>query len=288
MSFAPPASLDADPPPPSPPPLEEVDVHVPEDATGDDAFARRVRMSSSWDPSVLSNNIPAVQISRAPVRYILPAANPDLPKTEDELAEMQIDSVVDAEDEPRSLRPGQSKFAERLMAKYGWSQGQGLGKEGTGVTSALYAKVDKRKKKSDAEGGGYVQPTTTGRILGGTKSAAAKEAEEGRFGVMSEVVRLQGMLKGMDLQTEMNREQGGIMQEIGEECAAKYGNVERVFIYSDTDHDDGAFVFVHFTNQLSALRAVNALDERIFNGNRITARFWNREKFDRGEYELDG
>lgn len=266
MSFAPPASLNDDPPPP-PPPREDDDFYVP-------------------PPTAMTlSSTAAAQISRAPVRYTLPAADPDLPKDEDELAEMQIDDAADVEDAPRSTRPGQSKFAERLMAKYGWSKGQGLGKEGTGVTSALYAKVDKRKKKSDAEGGGYVQPTATGRILGGTKSAAAKEAEEGKFGNMSEVVRLQGMLKGMDLQTEMDSEQGGIMQEIGEECGAKYGNVERVYVYSDTDHADGAFVFVHFTNQLSALRAVNALDERVFNGNRITARFWPREKFDQGEHE---
>lgn len=41
-------------------------------------------------------------------------------------------------------------------------------------------------------------------------------------------------------------------------------------------------VFIKFTSQLSALRAVNALEGRIFNGNTIIARFFDAEKFDQG------
>ena len=93
------------------------------------------------------------------------------------------------------------------------------------------------------------------------------------------------MLKGLDVQAEMMSEDGNIMQEIGEECGDKYGNVERVYIHSNTERQSGAFVFVHFVAPLSALRAVNALDGRIFNGNEIKARFWSKEKFDQAQYE---
>lgn len=298
MSFAPPAEFSEAPPPPPEPEDEEYvpppAANIPEDASGEDAYARRLRLSAinaaPPPPPPPVQQAPytfvptAAHIARAPVRYSLPAADPDLPANEAELQEME--SAQDEQEEaPRSLRPGQAKFAERLMAKYGWEKGQGLGKEGTGVTSALYAKADKRKKKSDAEGGGFVTPAQTGRILGGTKSKIGKEAEEGKFGIMSEVVRLEGMLLGLDVQAELMREDGNIMQEIGEECNDKYGNVERVYIHSNTQSSSGAFVFVHFTQQLSALRAVNALEGRVFNGNEIKARFWNKEKFDEGQYE---
>lgn len=290
MSFAPPAEFtDAHPPPPDDEPyVPPAASNVPNDASGEDAFARRMRLSGMQapppPPPEESPQPPAPQISRAPVRYSLPEADPNLPSTEAELQEMDVDEQEQAES-PRSSRPGQAKFAERLMAKYGWSKGQGLGKEGTGVTTALYAKADKRKKKSDAEGGGYVQPTQIGRIMGGTKSKIGKEVEESKFGTMSEVIRLEGMLTGLDLQAELMREDGNIMQEIGEECGDKYGNVERVFIHSDTDNERGPLVLVHFTSSLSALRAVNALEGRVFNGNEIKARYWNKERFDRGEYE---
>jgi splicing factor 45 len=159
-----------------------------------------------------------------------------------------------------------------------------LGAQGTGIVNPLYAKVDKRKKKSDAEGGGYVTPAGTGKILGGQKSKMAQDEDQGKFGAMSEVVKLEGMLRGLDLDVELNREGGGIMQEIGEECAEKYGSVERVYIDRNGEEADGGVVFVQFISQLSALRAVNALEGRIFGGNVIKARFWDREKFDQGLY----
>lgn len=185
-------------------------------------------------------------------------------------------------DQPRSSRPGQAGFAERLMAKYGWSKGKGLGAQGTGIINPLYAKADKRKKKSDAEGGGFVMPASTGKILGGNKSKAAQAEEEGKFGAMSEVIRLEGMLTGLDLDDELT--QGGLMQEIGEECGDKYGSVERVYIHRANSDEGGPLVFVCFVGQLSALRAVNALEGRIFNGNAIKAKFWGKEKFDGGQY----
>jgi len=44
-------------------------------------------------------------------------------------------------------------------------------------------------------------------------------------------------------------------------------------------------VFVKFTSQLSALRAVNALEGRVFNGNVIRARFFDSEAFEEGRFE---
>jgi splicing factor 45 len=298
MSFAPPASMNQDTPPPLPPPAE-----IPNGPTGEDAYARRMRTSQirphlssepidsppSPPPSQLPQ-APAGQISRGPVRYSLPAPPAEIPATDTELeaALSQDTEVTELADAPRSLRPGQKGFAERLMSKYGWAQGSGLGAQGTGIINPLFAKADKRKKKSDAEGGGFVTPTATGKIMGGQKSKAGKQEAQGKFGAMSEVIKLEGMLKGMELEEELVREEGGIMQEIGEECAEKYGKVERVYIAKDVDlitSDAGPPVFVKFVSQLSALRAVNALEGRIFNGNAINARFWSREDFDSGIYE---
>ncbi|EPQ63059.1 hypothetical protein BGT96224_47B [Blumeria graminis f. sp. tritici 96224] len=72
------------------------------------------------------------------------------------------------------------------------------------------------------------------------------------------------------------------MQEIGDECADKYGRVERVYIHRS---DATAKVFVKFTSQLSALRAVNALEGRIFNGNTIAAQFYDAECFEAGDFQ---
>lgn len=109
------------------------------------------------------------------------------------------------------------------MSKYGWTKGSGLGASGSGIVNPLRAQVVKQKKKPDAEGGGFVGPGGMGKIVGGTrKSEKSGEAEAGKFGAMSEVIVLRGMIDGMDLDAELEGGgDGGLMQEIGEECAEK-------------------------------------------------------------------
>lgn len=181
--------------------------------------------------------------------------------------------------EERSNRPGQAGFAQRLMSKYGWTAGTGLGAQESGILNPLSVKVEKRRKKADADGGGYADPKGgRGKIIGGKVAAdRAEGGEGGKFGAMSSVIVLQNMLENMaNLQEEIN---DGLGQEIGEECGEKYGRVERLYI-----DVEGRRVFIKFTDAVSALRAVNALEGRVFNGNEIAARFWDAEKFERGEY----
>ncbi|KAI5307470.1 hypothetical protein KEM55_008205 [Ascosphaera atra] len=312
------------PPPPSAAPLSD-------DKSGDDAFARRLRMSGAAPPSDFINTPPppepipgplpppapaaaaaptpatlpvpqsheqqvyeSATISRPPVRYELPAAPEDIPATEAELEaafadEREAEAGAEPEADPnapRSLRPGQKGFAERLLAKYGWTKGSGLGANEGGIVNPLQVKVEKAKKRPDSEGGGYVGPKATkAKIVGGKKKGGQEET--GKFGAMSDVVVLKGMVDGMDVEKEMaGGEEGGpgLMQEIGEECSSKYGRVERVYIDRNTSQSSIP-VFVKFTSQLSALRAVNALEGRVFNGNTITARFYNSDKFEQGVYE---
>ena len=284
-----------------------------DEATRDDAYARRLKLSethreSTYDsarnerefampqpvtlppttPSSsdhqIGSNIQSIapSISRAPVRYNLPPPPPEIPSSEAELADALGNENSEPEESrddeaPRSLRPGQKGFAERLMSKYGWTKGSGLGASGSGIVNPLRVQVEKQKKKPDAEGGGFVGPGGRGKIIGGKKGGASKsDSEKGTFGAMSEVIVLHGMIDGLDLDAEMERaEDGGLLQEIGEECGEKvrplpllgvetislvnidltilqYGRVERVFI--DRNGSDNPRVFVKFTSQLSALR----------------------------------
>ncbi|KAK2625031.1 hypothetical protein QTJ16_005400 [Diplocarpon rosae] len=237
-------------------------------------------------PAAPPEELSAGAISRAPVRYNLPPAPSDIPSSEAELEKALADETgedEDAEEAPRSLRPGQKGFAERLMSKYGWSKGKGLGAEESGIVNPLRVQIEKRKKKSDAEGGGFRDPGGRGKIIGGKKNVPVKDEGVGKFGPMSEVIVLKGMVDGMDLDEEVEGSgDGGLMQEIGDECAEKYGRVERVYI---DRHGAIPKVFVKFTSQLSGLRAVNALEGRIFNGNTISALFYDTERFEQGLYD---
>ena len=167
------------------------------------------------------------------------------------------------EGEPeRTTRPGQKGFAQRLMAKYGWTKGSGLGAAQTGITSALRVQVEKRKRRPDAEGGGFVGPAGgRGRIIaprsargnvtatagGGGGEGGGGEGGGGGVGKMSVVVVLDRMLDGMaDVEGEV---EAGLGQEIGEECGERYGRVERIVV-----DVEGGRVFIRFVEAVSALR----------------------------------
>ena len=131
------------------------------------------------------------------------------------------------------------------MSKYGWSKGSGLGASGSGIVNPLRVQVEKQKKKADSEGGGFVGPGGRGKIIGGKKKGGHEaEAEEGKFGVMSEVVILRGMVDGMDLDAEMEGVgDGGLMQEIGEECGEKVSIVREQLNCCTFAHSDSMAVW---------------------------------------------
>jgi splicing factor 45 len=236
-------------------------ANTPDDQTGDEAYARRLRLSQASQavplppqtestyspPEALSPPSPPIQaplagvISRAPVRYNLPAPPGEIPASEADLEKALAEESKDQDQEaqesdeaPRSLRPGQKGFAERLMSKYGWSKGSGLGADGSGIINPLRVQVEKRKKKPDSEGGGFADPKGIGKIIGGKKKDTGNEADTSKFGAMSEVVVLLGMVDGMNLDEEFEDSgDGGLMQEIGDECSEKVWKINIVLIHAD-------------------------------------------------------
>lgn len=191
----------------------------------------------------------------------------------------------DNDNEPSNTRrPGQAGFAQRLMSKYGWTAGSGLGASSSGIINPLQVKLEKRRRRPDSEGGGFADPANRAKVIAPKNAkpptqdpSASSSPSDSKFGPMSQVIRLANMLHNMpDLHAEIA---DGLGQEIGQECGDKYGRVERLYI-----DVEGRQVFIKFTDTVSALRAVNALEGRVFNGNAIAARFWDEEKFERGEY----
>ncbi|KAI7220476.1 hypothetical protein KC333_g2327 [Hortaea werneckii] len=242
-------------------------------------------------PPVEEPEQPGVVASKGAVRYNLPPPPPE----DDNLGDPKLSTspsqtaATDQPDAPRSKAPGQKGFAERLLKKYGWEKGKGLGAEGNeGIATAVVAKAEKRKKLPDQEGGGWAAPKNMGKLVGGKRrkltegEKAEIEGEEGGgAGELSEVVKLEGMCKGMDLDAEI--QDNGLYDEIGKEMETQYGSVERLMIWRKQQggEDD---VFVKFTSQLSALRCVQAMSGVEFAGNEVKARFWDKEKFEAGDY----
>jgi splicing factor 45 len=303
MNFAPPTSYDDEPSTGSP---SGPAAAIQDDSMDDDPFALRIRMSGMAgpprSPTLPSSEAPppppppppppqfapGISISAAPVRYTLPPPPPDLPTNQEELDAALEDVKEEEEEEPqaRSSRPGQKGFAERYMAKHGYKKGEGLGANSTGIINALAVKVDKskaaqKKKTYDADGNLITSAPTPsmGKIVGGKKKKGTEDAK------MSSVVRCLHMVDGRDLDYDMGPE-GNLVEEIGQGCAEKYGNIERVLVWRDAEaKQETVPVFLKFTAQISALRAVAALDGQPYGGNVVKAEFWDEDKFEKGIYK---
>jgi len=167
-------------------------------------------------------------------------------------------------------------FARRLLKKYGWKEGHGLGAQNDGITTILrHQTSSKRKKRPDAEGGGWIGPAGgIGKIVGGKRRKTENEDEGQEGDVLEEegaqtgygkekdadgrewsvVAHFQGLLGNIeDVQHEMS--EGTLMQDIGEKMG-EYGIVERLYvdINGQENKDIGPSVFVKWTSPLSAYR----------------------------------
>ncbi|EDO39985.1 predicted protein [Nematostella vectensis] len=173
--------------------------------------------------------------------------------------------LVTGDKEKTDLGFAVNAVASSIMAKYGWKDGQGLGKSEQGINTCL--QVEKTSKRG-------------GKIINQEKEAAKSQAEgDSLVGAMknpSKVVLLRNMVGPGEVDDDLQ-------PETAEECA-KYGEVVKVIIYEipvGAPDDEAVRIFVEFTRMESAIKAVVDLNGRYFGGRTVKANFFNLDKFRR-------
>ncbi|TVU12507.1 hypothetical protein EJB05_46158 [Eragrostis curvula] len=160
---------------------------------------------------------------------------------------------------------GQMTAAQRMMAKMGWKEGQGLGKQEQGITAPLVA------KKTDRRGG---------VIIDESNSRPEKKPKSVNFdGQPTRVLLLRNMVGPGEVDDELE-------DEVASECA-KYGTVSRVLIFEITQPnfpaDEAVRIFIQFERAEEATKAMIDLQGRFFGGRVVQATFFDEEKFGRNE-----
>lgn len=158
------------------------------------------------------------------------------------------------------------------MAKYGWKDGQGLGKQEQGINTCL--QVEKTSKRG-------------GKIINQDKeSKAALQEAEPVTSVMrnpSKVVVLRNMVGPGEVDEELQ-------PEVVEECN-KYGEVIKVVIYEFPQgvqpDEESVRIFVEFQRVESAIKAIVDLNGRFFGGRTVRGAFFNLDKFRRLDLMAD-
>ncbi|KAL6206530.1 hypothetical protein ACLB2K_023778 [Fragaria x ananassa] len=160
---------------------------------------------------------------------------------------------------------GQMTAAQRMMAKMGWKQGQGLGKLEQGITTPLMAKKTDRR---------------AGVIVNASETKPEKKAKGVNLnGPPTRVLLLRNMVGPGQVDDELE-------DEVASECA-KYGTVTRVLIFEITEPnfpvDEAVRIFVQFERPEETTKALVDLDGRYFGGRVVRASFYDEERFGNNE-----
>ncbi|CAB3239929.1 unnamed protein product [Arctia plantaginis] len=181
---------------------------------------------------------------------------------------------------------GASSVAAKIMAKYGFKEGQGLGKKEQGMSVALQVeKTSKRGGRIIHEKDGNVMPppgfamsaTTAPDSPNASNSPQLSRQEPSITEIMkspSKVVLLRNMVGPGDVDEELE-------PEVKDECNTKYGDVVKVLIFElpNAPSDEAVRIFVEFKRIESAIKAVVDLNGRFFGGRQVKAGFYDVEKF---------
>ncbi|XP_061770215.1 splicing factor 45 isoform X2 [Nerophis ophidion] len=189
-------------------------------------------------------------------------------------------------DRPRSPPAPTSSFlsnmggtvAHKIMQKYGFKEGQGLGKHEQGLSTAL--SVEKTSKRGGkiiigdaAEKGGPLPPSAVD--IGGAADSKKSDANP-----LTEILKCPTkvvLLRNMVGRGEVDEDLEG---ETKEECE-KYGKVIKCVIFeiAEVPDDEAVRIFLEFERVESAIKAVVDLNGRYFGGRVVKACFYNQDKF---------
>lgn len=182
---------------------------------------------------------------------------------------------------------GADSVAAKIMAKYGFKSGRGLGKKEQGISTALVVEKTSRRGGKIIEHGKDVDvdmlppsmPPSMPQPLPKQPTPASEFSE-----VMknpTKVVLLRNMVGPGEVDDELQ-------PETAEECT-KYGAVVKCMIYEEpnAEEDEAVRIFVEFGSIASAVKAVVDLNGRFFGGRVVKASFYDPEKFKRFELGRD-
>ncbi|KAK3908688.1 Splicing factor 45 [Frankliniella fusca] len=177
---------------------------------------------------------------------------------------------------------GGGSVAAKIMAKFGYKEGQGLGKKEQGIAMAL--QVEKTSKR-----GGriihekdmmppplFAMPTAPVSAPQAATSSTQPKPEPSITEIMrepSKVVLLRNMVGPGEVDDDLE-------PEVKDECNTKYGEVVKVVIYEIPHNpaDEAVRIFVEFKRMESAIKAVVDLNGRFFGGRQVKAGFYSWDR----------
>ncbi|KYN32740.1 Splicing factor 45 [Trachymyrmex septentrionalis] len=187
--------------------------------------------------------------------------------------------------QPTNLGYSTSSVAAKIMAKYGFKEGQGLGKKEQGMSVAL--QVEKTSKRGGRIVGEKEQlmpppPPVTASPPQMQLQLPLQSQQPQEEPTITEIMKCPSkvvLLRNMVGPGEVDND---LEPEVKDECNTKYGDVARVIIHEVIEAlpEEAVRIFVEFKRIESAIKAVVDLNGRFFGGRTVKAGFYSSEKLD--------
>ncbi|XP_075867563.1 splicing factor 45 [Nelusetta ayraudi] len=191
-------------------------------------------------------------------------------------------------DRPRSPPAPTSSFlanmggtvAHKIMQKYGFKEGQGLGKHEQGLSTALSVEKTSKRGGKIIIGDAAEKPGSSPGSAETPGSSAADPSKKSEANPLTEILKNPTkvvLLRNMVGRGEVDEDLEG---ETKEECE-KYGKVVKCVIFeiAEVFDDEAVRIFLEFERVESAIKAVVDLNGRYFGGRVVKACFYNLDKF---------
>ncbi|XP_060517211.1 splicing factor 45 [Cylas formicarius] len=186
------------------------------------------------------------------------------------LQEASADSVPIVPSKPQPPSYGGS-VAAKIMARYGFKEGQGLGRMEQGMSSALLVEKTSKRGGRIVHEKDIMPPPPPIEPAQNVNNPPITEIMKNP----SKVVLLKNMVGPGEVDDDLE-------PEVKDECNTKYGPVASCIIHEipHTDPEEAVRIFVEFQRIESAIKAVVDLNGRFFGGRQVKANFYDTEKFD--------
>uniref|UniRef100_A0A3P8WLX6 Splicing factor 45 n=1 Tax=Cynoglossus semilaevis TaxID=244447 RepID=A0A3P8WLX6_CYNSE len=168
--------------------------------------------------------------------------------------------------------------AHKIMQKYGFKEGQGLGKHEQGLSTAL--SVEKTSKRGGKIIIGDSAEKGSTQLLVPAPGVGPDSGKKSDANPLTEILKNPTkvvLLRNMVGRGEVDEDLEG---ETKEECE-KYGKVVKCVIFeiAEVPDEEAVRIFLEFERVESAIKAVVDLNGRYFGGRVVKACFYNLDKF---------
>ncbi|XP_051544498.1 splicing factor 45 [Myxocyprinus asiaticus] len=196
--------------------------------------------------------------------------------------------VFEDSDRPRSPPGPTNSFlanmggtvAHKIMQKYGFREGQGLGKHEQGLSTALSVEKTSKRGGKIIIGDSAEKTSGSNQNVADTHGASADSSKKNEANPLTEILKCPTkvvLLRNMVGRGEVDED---LEAETKEECE-KYGKVVKCVIFeiSGVSDEEAVRIFLEFERVESAIKAVVDLNGRYFGGRVVKACFYNLDRF---------